>query len=146
MDLLVKNNIHKRSALLARYPTIWNRWWTQSALLNEGQLGAGHCQYLIGLMYQEGFSSRSETLITKDYTKARYWLEQAEKNGHPDAQQALTELANEVSVDTLGALMRMFGGSGGASPSDAHDRAVHEKTETDRAMHGAGVPGYQGQQ
>jgi tetratricopeptide (TPR) repeat protein len=106
------------------------------------QLGAGHCQYAMGVMYQFGLSSGNVNLVRKDYTKARYWFEKAEKTGHPKAKKALVQLANQRVGDAMEAVEILLGGGGtGTSGSTQEDQGQIEfgKTQRDR-----GVPGYQG--
>lgn len=53
-------------------------WYTRGA-----EQGNAECQYMLGLQYI------ANLIVDKDYRKAVYWLEKADKQGHPEAHERL---------------------------------------------------------
>lgn len=81
------------------------QWYTRGA-----KVGASDCQFMLGEMYRLGFGFGPLNYFTKNYDQARHWYEEAQRQGHPDAEKALVSLAVQPSVDTLNFFIEALGG------------------------------------
>ena len=148
-----------KSAAQKRYPAAFNniglwyldrkdefeafKWFKAGA-----ELGNPPSQFLTGKAYHLGLGTGWASYVTKDYREARYWYEQALKNGYTDAKLAMSALNMQPMIDVIG-LFGAFSGGGGNPPGQEGDASGYTKDQQDqieswKKAGEQGVPGYQG--